>query len=313
MASGDSLQSVAYNFRIGKSTICEIFNETCEILWEILQPIYLPIPDEECWNQCATGFLHRWQLPLCVGAIDGKHVHIKQPNKSGSIYFNYKKTFSIILFGICDAYYKFIYVDIGAYGSQSDGGILRQSSFGQCLSKGTLKLPPNTILPNSDIAFPYYFVGDEAFPLQEHLLKPYSGKFLSDDKQIFNYRLSRARRCIENSFGILAARWRIFHKTIHAFPENAEKIVKATVCLHNYILCVGEGNKYCNEYYDKDKSGSWWNEQVSTNNALGTITGVRRVGTRNAKSDAIQYRDIMKDYLCNVGTVPWQLDHIKST
>ncbi|KAI4466545.1 hypothetical protein MML48_2g00000587 [Holotrichia oblita] len=48
LASGDSLQSVAYNFRIGKSTACKIFNETCEIIWETLQPIYLPVPDEEC-------------------------------------------------------------------------------------------------------------------------------------------------------------------------------------------------------------------------------------------------------------------------
>jgi len=51
------------------------------------------------------------------------------PN-SGSLYFNYKKTFSIIL--ACDHNYKFILIDVGAYGSNSDG-VLSRSEFGKAL------------------------------------------------------------------------------------------------------------------------------------------------------------------------------------
>ncbi|KAJ8969774.1 hypothetical protein NQ314_001611 [Rhamnusium bicolor] len=92
---------------------------------EVLQPVYLAAPKEVKWKQIASEFSKQWHMPNCIGGMDGKHIAIKAPNDSGSAYFNYKKHHSIGLFAVCHANYMFTHVNIGSYGSQSDGGILR--------------------------------------------------------------------------------------------------------------------------------------------------------------------------------------------
>lgn len=124
------------------------------------------------------------------------------------------------------------------------------SKFGQDLLRNNLPLPCDKNLPNSQRKFPYYFVGDSAFPLKNNIMRPYPGKLLDDRKRIFNYRLSRARRIIENCFGILVARWRILQNNMNASPHNAMKIVLACVALHNYIkLNTVTQNQYCPQQY----------------------------------------------------------------
>ena len=68
---------------------------------------------------------------------------------------------------------------------------------------------------SDDLELPYYILGDEIFPLSNWLMRPYY-----ETRKIFNYRLSRAHRVIENTFGILVARWRVFQKLIDAKPER---------------------------------------------------------------------------------------------
>ena len=82
------------------------------------------------------------------------------------------------------------------------------SGFGKALDGDKLSIPRPRLLPNTTQSpLPFVFVGDETFPLKTNMLRPYPGKNLPEELVIFNYRLSRARRIIENSFGILAARY----------------------------------------------------------------------------------------------------------
>lgn len=156
---------------------------------------------EDEWRKIAEGFDLKWQFPHCLGAIDGKHIFIQPPANSGSTFYNYKSRFSILLMAVVDANYKFIYTNVGVQGRVSDGGLFAQSDLRAALDERKLNLPPAKALPNTNIIMPYAFVGDEAYPLRNDLLKPYPHRRLQPEQRIFNYRVSRARRVVENAFG----------------------------------------------------------------------------------------------------------------
>ncbi|XP_023242431.1 protein ALP1-like [Centruroides sculpturatus] len=267
LATGDSYKSLAYAFYVGFSTIQKIIPETCQVIWDTLKEKYIPEPTEQIWRKSAIEFERLWQFPNCCGAVDGKHVNIQQPANSGSQFYNYKVIFkmnenfnlikflpgtnSIVLLGIADAHCKFLAVDVGAYGSFSDGGVLKASALGKNLKNGTLGIPSSSILPNSNTVAPHVLI-DEAFQLHPDFMRPYPGRQLSPLQSVFNYRLSRARRCIECAFGILANRWRIFRRPIALAPNNTDKIIKAAVVLHNYMITENNSSDeaaYCPEGY----------------------------------------------------------------
>ena len=110
-----------------------------------------------------------------MGALDGKHVVMVAPTKSGSLYHNYKGTFSIVLMALVDSSYRFTFVDIGDYGSNADGAIFTRSAFGQVLVDGELDLPGPKELPNypEGGVLPHCLVVDEAFPLRHDIMRPY--------------------------------------------------------------------------------------------------------------------------------------------
>ena len=205
-----------------------IVPETCKALWDVLQPEMLPQPDQITWKKIASDFDRLWQFPHCVGALDGKHITIQAPNKTGSLFFNYKKYFSIVLMAVCDASYNFVLVDIGAYGSQSDGGIFRNSVFGQRLENDLLELPtPQPLFGTAHPDFPFVFVADEAFPLLCNLMRPFLGENADHLKKIYNYRLSRTRRVVENAFGILSSRFRCLRRQMILAPKKGIEIVNS--------------------------------------------------------------------------------------
>jgi len=205
LATGDSFNTIASSFRVGISTVAGIIFDTCEAIWLCLRPIFMPCPTKDEWVDIATEFQTKWDFPNCIGAVDGKHVVLKSPAKSGSMYYNYKGTFSVILLAVVDTNYCFVIVDVGGYGKQSDGGTFAASQFGICLKTGSLGIPEGKPLPGSSVAMPHVFVADEAFPLMKHMMRPYPRSKLGPAERVYNYRLSRARRIVQNAFGILAA------------------------------------------------------------------------------------------------------------
>lgn len=77
LASGDSMSSLSFAFRVGTSTVSNIVAETCQAIWNILKDIVFPECTEDMWIQKAKEFQDMWDFPNCIGAIDGKHVGLK--------------------------------------------------------------------------------------------------------------------------------------------------------------------------------------------------------------------------------------------
>jgi hypothetical protein len=117
--------------------------------------------------------LNIWNFPNFIGAVDAKHVNVEAPANSGSVYFNYEKTFSVILVALVDANYFMIAV--GTFGS-SDGGVFSHSALGKCMENGSLNIPPDSCLPGTNIEVSFVIVGNEAFPLKTYLMRPHPGR-----------------------------------------------------------------------------------------------------------------------------------------
>ena len=109
------------------------------------------------WLAISKEFEEVWNMPHVIGAIDGKHVRIQCPKKSGTLYHNYKGFFSLVIMAVCDARYCFSLVDVGHYGSNNDWNITKQQ-IGYMFSEGEMNVPA------------------------------------PEEQRIFNYRLSRGRR-----------------------------------------------------------------------------------------------------------------------
>ena len=142
-----------------------------------------------------------------------------------------------------------------------------------------MNIPPDEEIPGIEgLDMPYYLLGDEIFPCEPYLMRPYPGT-QEEPGQIFNYRQSRARLPIENSFGILVARWKIFECPIQAKPENVKSHVMACICLHNYLRMTE--NPVYTPYGFIDvatkggdiKPGDWRREDVTN----GAIDGTRHM------------------------------------
>ncbi|XP_053319731.1 uncharacterized protein LOC128491433 [Spea bombifrons] len=235
MATGESFSSLQFQFYVGKTTIANIVKETCTLIWEQLGPSVMPAPTVETWLQVAAGFGQVANFPNCLGAVDGKHIRVKKPPHSGSLYFNYKRYFSIILMAVADINFKFVAVDVGGYGSSSDSRVLQASKLGHQLLLNQISLPPPRPLPGTSDAAPFVMVSDEAFPLSTNLLRPFPKQGLDSRKRIFNYRLSSARKVVECAFGIMANKWRVLHTVIHLNVETVDQVVKACCALHNNV------------------------------------------------------------------------------
>ena len=238
LATGETLHSLEYSFRISRQAISAIIIETCNALYSVLARDYFKTPKtKEEWEEVSSNFASRWNFPNGIGAIDGKRIIVQQPKNSGSLFYDYKGHNSVILLAVFGPNYECLWASVGTNGRSSDAAIWQNSDLKEALQSpgNPLNLPPPKELPGREKKVPYVLTGDDAFALTRYLMKPFPQSGLSVEQRVFNYRLSRMRRISENGFGLLANRFRVFRTFILLPPETVRSLVLAALALHNFL------------------------------------------------------------------------------
>ncbi|XP_036320480.1 protein ALP1-like isoform X3 [Rhagoletis pomonella] len=214
----------------------------------------------------------------------------------------------IVLMALVDAEYKFLFVEVGAYGRESDGGVFARCKLSSALADNTIYFPPRRPLPNEADPMPFVIIADDAFPLKPYILKPFSYREQVMSHKIFNYRLSRARNVVENVFGICAARFRILRRPMDVKPENAKTIVLAICVIHNFL--ISRNSSYLTRTdTDNETNGELvagnWRLELGPNGKLISLRASTTLG--RPADDAINVRAAFMEYFMTpYGEVPWQ-------
>uniref|UniRef100_A0A6Q2Y3T7 DDE Tnp4 domain-containing protein n=1 Tax=Esox lucius TaxID=8010 RepID=A0A6Q2Y3T7_ESOLU len=199
------LRTIAYSYRVGISTVVGMVAEVCRVTWEGLEMGYMPEPTTEDWR-----------------TVEGiqEYVAIRCPGHSGSLYFNYKEGYSIVLLAVVDARCRFWMVHIGAYWRNTCCFSIWQGSSGWLPSPA--RWCPSTWRRAPRPHAPCHC--DQAFPLLRYMMRPFPGRALTQKWLNFNHSLSRARMT-----------WQAYQRAMAVSPDKADWIVKDTCMLYNLL------------------------------------------------------------------------------
>ncbi|CAH1995223.1 unnamed protein product [Acanthoscelides obtectus] len=309
LASGDSFKSLHYLFKISAQLISSIVPEVCSALIKVLSNV-IQIPSNESeWKNIAKQFENIWNFPHCIGSMDGKHITIQAPINSGSEFYNYKQYFSVVLMALVDADYNFIFADCGCQGRLSDGAVFRNTELFKNIENNGLHCPSDEPLPGRNIPIPDLFVDDDAFGLCKQIMKPYPGLHEKGSKErTFNYRLSRARRVVENVFGIMASTFRVLRKPMLLQPEKVSLIVMTCVLLHNFLRKSrsSRSNYSPPGTFDSEEDGNItpgaWRQNQDNMSSLLPLRNIPRKPSMEART----IRNELAEYFMSNGRVSWQ-------
>ena len=88
LATGMSYKSLEFNSRVAHSTVSLFVPAVSQAIYEEYRHELFQLPaTPDQWRDVAKRVGSRWNFHHCCGAIDGKHIETRKPNKSGSEYF----------------------------------------------------------------------------------------------------------------------------------------------------------------------------------------------------------------------------------
>ena len=188
--------------------------------------------------------------------------------------------------------------------SQMHKSIYNGSELKEVIENGTIGFPAPDPLPNDDEDTPYFILGDDAFALRTHLMKPYTIRGMTRSQGICNYRISRGRRVVENAFGIMANRWGILLGRMQQEPKVVQVVVQCCVILHNMMRTRYPGEQQGlldREDADHNLIRGEWRRNANMHEVDNVVASNQ--DTKNGK----KLRELLRLYFNSpAGSVPWQ-------
>ena len=166
-------------------------------------------------------------MDRCVCAVDGWLCRIQVPRYKEvpfvTGYFSgHYQCYGLNVQAACDSDCTFVYFSVTCPGGSNDS-----FAYYNCKLHDLIENLPEG----------FWVAGDNAYVLTEKLLVPYSGKQRYEpSNSIFNFFLSQLRIRIEQSFGMLVNKWRIFKRPIECKLYKTTLIIHTAMRLHNFCI-----------------------------------------------------------------------------
>ena len=223
----------ANSFGVVRCTVERVVEEICTLISENIGPSFIVFPSMKNDVLNATScFLQKFGFPQVIGCVDGTHIPIKQPSENAHDYFSHKLFYILNCQAICDAYGKFVNVEIKWLGSVHDARVFANCRLQGRFTSGNFKLFYKELLPGYECV-PQVLLGDPASPLLPYVKKEHE-HCSNNEEVIFNQMLRSARNITECAFGRLKERWRSLLRPMDIHVEKLSNIIYACFVLHNF-------------------------------------------------------------------------------
>ena len=246
MASKCRIKDLVMLYDISQGLVFNLVNHCITILGSVLLPNVCKWPSESELRANAAKFKEQYSLPLCVGAVDGTLINIYGMGDGKADLTSRKSSYALNLLLVCDYDGKIIYFVNGAPGSLADSSIYQSSQLESQISQ---KLE-NSVCSRDN----FYILSDNGLPCDKHIVTPFidDGK-LSTQQLKFNFYIQRGRAIIERVNGMLKQRYQCINGVMRAGTlEKAERMILASIALHNYSILNNDLNLYAHRFNNLD-------------------------------------------------------------